>query len=230
MMKIYFNFVLLLISFSAVASESSVYDFSWLDKDKEVYVLQNRKFRKDGRLYFSVNGIKTLSGAFVDSYGASGRVGYFFQEDWGVEFLYSKYTGEENDTAKGVRAQSTVPFYRKMDTMMGGIIWWSPFYAKINTFNSIFYYDWMFGLGVAQGQTQDNRNLFLPGNPSTLTTEAVTGGIWATSMRFHLDQAWSVRLDFTGFHYNGTKQVTASQKSTDLFSNYDFSVGLAFAF
>lgn len=222
----------LLIASAAIASEKSVYDFSWLDKDKEVYVLQNRKFRKDGKLYVGLNATKTLSGAFIDQLGGTVRGGYFFKEDWGFEALFSKYTGSENDTAKGVRAQSTVPFYRKFDTVMGGLVWWSPFYAKINTFNEIFYFDWMFGLGVAQIKTLDNRNKFDLGsaNENSLTSENSMGGMWSTAMRFHINQAWSLRLDFTGIHYNAKRNTSASAGKSQLFSNYDFGLGLMFAF
>jgi outer membrane beta-barrel protein len=224
----------LLIASAAIASEKSVYDFSWLDKDKEIYVLQNRKFRKDGRLYVGVGGIKTLSGAFVDTLGANVRAGYFFKEDWGVELLYAKYSGTENDTAKGVREQGTVPFYRKFDSVMGGIVWWSPFYAKINTFNEIFYFDWMFGLGVAQVTTLDNRNKFTPAAGSSETSENTTGGLWSTALRFHINQAWSLRLDFTGVHYSATRKSETESGSgiskSQLFSNYDFGLGLMFAF
>ncbi len=220
----------LLLSFVALASEKSVYDFSWLDKDKEIYVLQNRKYRKDGRLYVGVGGIKTLSGAFVDAYGGNARLGYFFKEDWGVEFLYAKYQGEENDTAKGVKDQGTVPFYRKFDSVMGGLLWWSPFYAKINTFNEIFYFDWMFGAGVAQVTTLDNRNKFLPAKPNTLTSENTTGAMWSTALRFHINQAWSLRLDFTGVHYSADRKTSNTEGKSQLFSNYDFGLGLMFAF
>ena len=220
----------LLIASAAIASEKSVYDFSWLDKDKEIYVLQNRKFRKDGRVYVGLNAIKTLSGAFIDQLGGNIRAGYFFKEDWGFEVLYGKYTGSENDTAKGVREQSTVPFYRKFDTVMGGLIWWSPFYAKINTFNEIFYFDWMFGLGVAQVKTLDNRNKFLPAAPNTLTSEDTTGALWSTALRFHINQAWSMRLDFTGIHYSADRKTSNTSGKSQLFSNYDFGLGLMFAF
>ena len=152
--------IMCLISTLSMAAEKSLYDFSWLDRDKEVYVLQNRKFRKDGKVYVGATAEYLLNGAFINSYGGAFRAGYFFNEDWGIELIYGKNSGSENDTAKGVREQSTVPFYRKVDTYAGGMLMWSPFYSKINTFNKIFYFDWMFGLGVAQVQTKDNRNLF----------------------------------------------------------------------
>ncbi len=218
----------------ALAGEKSVYDFSWLDKDKEIYVLQNRTYRKDGKVYIGVSGVKTLSGAFIDAMGAQARVGYFFKEDWGVEFLYAKYSGSENDTAKGVKEQGTVPFYRKLDNAMGAILWWSPFYAKINTFNEIFYFDWMFGIGAAKVETLDNRKKLEPGESSTLTSESNTAGVWSTAVRFHINQAWSLRLDFTGMHYNADRksenEASEAINKSMLFSNYDVGVGLMFAF
>ena len=58
----------MLLSTSLMASESSLYDFSWLDKDKEVYVLQNRQFHKKGTMNLALGGGMTVSGAFVDAY------------------------------------------------------------------------------------------------------------------------------------------------------------------
>ena len=220
---------------SVFAAEKSVYDFSWLDQDKEIYVLQNRKFRKDGRFYVGVNGVKTLSGAFIDSYGVNLRAGYFFKEDWGVEFLYGKNSGDENDTAKGVKSQGTVPFYRKIDSYYGGLVTWSPFYAKVNTFNKVFYYDWTFGAGAASVTTQDNRRKFdsIPSN--ALTNESAIAGIWNIGFRFYLTQSWSLRFDFTGFHYNADKTISqgtggAVSKEKTLNSTYDMGAGLNYSF
>jgi hypothetical protein len=77
-----------LITTSVMASEKSVYDFSWLDKDKEIYVLQNRRYRKAGTVYLGLTGKKTISGAFIDSYGGTARGGFFFSEDWGIEGVF----------------------------------------------------------------------------------------------------------------------------------------------
>lgn len=239
MKNILWLFATLLFSGAVLANEKSLYEFSWLDKDKEIYVLQNRKFRKDGRVYVGGTLGKTLNGAFIDAYGGSVRVGYFFKEDWGIELLYGKNTGEESDTAKGVREQGAVPFYRKIDTYMGGMLTWSPFYSKINTFNKIFYYDWLFGVGVASITTEDNRNKFDTGTPvanqNTLTSESTMGGIWNTGFRFYISDSWSVRLDFTGMHYSANRQrkptgSAAQIKSSSMYSNFDLGLGLNYAF
>lgn len=237
MKNILWLFATLIFSGTVLANEKSLYEFSWLDKDKEIYVLQNRKFRKDGRVYVGGTLGKTLNGAFIDAYGGSVRAGYFFKEDWGIELLYGKNTGEESDTAKGVKEQGAVPFYRKIDTYMGGMLTWSPFYSKINTFNKIFYYDWLFGAGVASITTKDNRNKFDTASVDrdTLTSESTMGGIWNTGFRFYISDSWSVRLDFTGMHYSANRQrkptgSTAQIKSSSMYSNFDLGLGLNYAF
>lgn len=216
------------------AGEKSVYEFSWLDKDKEIYVLQNRKFRKDGRLYVGATVAKTLSGAFIDSYGGSARAGYFFSEDWGVEFAYGKNSGSENDTAKGVSEQGSIPYYRKIDTYTGAMLMWSPFYSKINTFNQIFYFDWMIGLGAANIKTLDNSNKFANTTDNTLSSENLMGILWNTGLRFYISENWSLRLDFTGLNYKAEKSRDTNTgnnlKTNKIFSNYDLGVGLIYSF
>lgn len=232
--KLFLLFFILLTSSFVVASEKSVYEFSWLDKDKEVYVLQNRRFRKVGKIYIGADGVKTISGAFVDSYGGTIRGGYFFSEDWGVEGVFGKNSGSKNDTAKGVEDQQANAFYRKVDTYMGAMAMWSPFYSKINTFNKVFYYDWMFGLGVASVKLLDNRGEFNSVTSTTLTSSSGIGALWNTGLRVYINDSWSLRIDFTGLHVkpedsdiedNGNSVTTSA-----LFSNYDLGFGLNYTF
>lgn len=237
MTKLFLIFSALIFSLMSFAAEDSLYNFSWLDKDKEIYVLQNRKFRKDDQLYVGFSGVRTLNGAFIDSVGVTGRGGYFFSEDWGIELVYGKNFGTENNTAKGVREQGTVPYYRKIDTYMGGMLMWSPFYSKINTFNHIFYYDLILGAGVANVTTLDNRNRFDTGSSERgeLTSESNIGGIWNTGVRFYINQDWSVRIDFTGIHYQADKtrkleNASSTTKTKQMFSAYDLGLGLNYTF
>ena len=236
MKKITWILLSLILSTAVVASEKSLYNFSWMDKDKEIYVLQNRKFRKDGSFYIGATAGKNLNQAFLDAYGGSARAGYFFSEDWGIEFLFGKNDSKENDTAKGVREQGTVPFYREIDSYMGGMLMWSPFYSKINTFDQVFYFDWMFGVGLASIKTMDNRNRFTPGaDEGKLTSENTTGAVWNTGFRFYITQNWSLRLDVTGLTYSAdkTKQAegaSGTSKTKKLFTSYDLGLGLNYAF
>lgn len=224
----------LMMSFLVYADEKSLYNFSWLDKDKEIYVLQNRKFRKDGSFYVGGTLAYNLSQDFLDAYGGTLRAGYFFREDWGIEAVYGKNTSTESDTAKGVKEQGAFPFYREIDTYMGAMVMWSPFYSKINTFNRVFYFDWMFGLGVASINTKDNRNLFKATGDSSLTSESVMGALWNTGFRFYINENWSLRLDITGLTYSADKskgdEAGNSSKATKLFTDYDLGLGLNYAF
>jgi outer membrane beta-barrel protein len=223
----------MLLSTVVLANEKSLYNFSWLDKDKEIYVLQNRRFRKVGTVYMGLTGQKTISGAFIDAYGGTARGGFFFSEDWGIEGVFGKSSGTKNDTAKGVEDQQSKAFYRKVDNYMGAMLMWSPFYSKINTFNQVFYYDWMFGLGVASVKLIDNRGEFETPTTSLTTTNNI-GAMWNTGLRVYISDSWSLRIDFTGLHVKPKKENVKdganSVTTSTLFSNYDLGVGLNYAF
>jgi outer membrane beta-barrel protein len=230
-MKRILSFILLLISTFTFAAEDSMYDFSWLDKDKEVYVLQNRKFRKKGNVYIGGTVGRSVSGAFIDSSELNLLGGFFFSEDWGVEFSYTNADGSLNKTGDSVLAQGSVPFYRKIDTATSAMLLWSPFYSKINTFNKIFYYDWMFGAGFVSAVTQDNRKEFFGGSSADEITEESTSGVaWMTAVRFYISPSWSTRIDFRGTHINADFQVTASDSEKRWSNYYNFNIGLNYTF
>ncbi len=218
------------------ASEKDIYEFSWLDPDKEVYVLQNRKFRKAGHLHINAGGGITTSGAFVTSTAIQGRVGYFMTEDFGIEGLYSKNNGKENDTAKGVRntggaGTGVTPFRRIVDNYWGVMALWSPFYSKINTFNKIVYMDWIFGLGYSQLKEKNNKNKFLllAGDPNANveTLESHSGVMWEAGMKFYLDPNFSIRADLTSVLYSANNVSTSG---TSLKTNYDATLSLGYSF
>lgn len=223
----------LILSTKLFASEKDIYEFSWLDPDKEVYVLQNRKFRKAGHLHVNAGAGITTSGAFVDSSAIQGRVGYFMTEDFGFEGLYSKNSGKENNTAQGVRSSGpqgtgTTPFRRIVDNYWGAMILWSPFYSKINTFNSIVYMDWIFGVGYAQLKEKNNKLAFQSAALAKQETiESHSGIIWEAGMKFYLDQSFSIRADLTAVHYSANNVSTSG---TAYKSNYDATVSLGYAF
>ena len=224
----------LLISATAFASESSLYDFSWLDKDKEVYVLQNRQFFKKGTMNLAVGAGMTLSGAFVDAQAIQGRIGFYPLENWGIELVFSANSGKENDNAKAVRLNGgagSVPFRRIVKDYFGGMIQWAPFYAKVNTFNKVLYVDWYLGLGYAKLDEENNRIELGASNDKTVTKESHNGLLWGTGLRVFITKRWHARLDLTGIHYSATKatEVKANGKGTSYYNNYDLalSVGMS---
>lgn len=236
-MKKLLGLLLFSICSFSIASEKSMYDFSWLDKDKEVYVLQNRKYRKKSKLYLGTTFGKSLSGAFVDRYTGSFYGGYFFNENWGLEVSYNKASNTTNSTHDAVKTAGTVAFYRKIDSDITAHIVWSPFYSKINTFNKIVYYDWLFGLGVSSLTTQDNRNEFKnESDPDhdVLVEESATAFSWFTGFRFFISESWSMRMDFKGTHSNADRAIEAGAGQFDVekswFHYYDFKLGLNYTF
>lgn len=216
------------------ASEKDIYEFSWLDPDKEVFVLQNRKYRKAGHVHVNVGGGITTSGAFVDSTAIQGRAGYFFTEDFGFEGIYSKNSGKENETAKGVRnsgggGTGTTPFRRIVDSYMGAMILWSPFYSKINTFNSIVYMDWIFGIGYGQLKEKNNKLRFTVGQSAEgqETLETHNGIMWEAGLKFYLSENFNIRTDLTAIHYSADNIATSGSSYK---SNFDATISLGYSF
>ncbi len=217
------------------SSESNTYNFGWLDPDKAVHVLQNRKYVKSQHLLFHLGYGMTTSGAFVDANAFQGRASYFFNENWGAEFLYSKNNGEENVAAKSLRSPgpskaSTVPFRRIVDGYYGGFILWSPFYAKINTFNSVVYLDWILGAGYGKLDETNNRQEFeTNGINSVFTKESHSGPMWTTGLLFFVSQRFTIRLDLTAVHYKA-KEAKTDTTTQIWYSNFDASLSLGVSF
>jgi outer membrane beta-barrel protein len=234
--KVLSTLVLFTLTFTTnlFASEKDIYEFSWLDPDKEVFVLQNRKFRKAGHVHINLGGGITTSGAFVDATSIQGRVGFFFTEDYGFEGIYAKNSGKENDTARGVRAANgggtgTTPFRRIVENYSGAMFLWSPFYSKINTFNSIVYMDWIFGVGYAQLKEKNNKLRITQGQSAEgiETSESHTGILWEAGLKFYLSENFNIRTDLTAVHYSADN---ISTPGTSYKSNFDATVSLGYSF
>lgn len=234
--KVLTTLVLFTLTFTTnlFANEKDIYEFSWLDPDKEVFVLQNRKFRKAGHVHINLGGGMTTSGAFVDATSIQGRVGFFFTEDYGFEGIYAKNSGKENNTAKGVRAANgggtgTTPFRRIVENYSGAMFLWSPFYSKINTFNSIVYMDWIFGVGYAQLKEKNNKLRITQGQSAEgiETSESHTGILWEAGLKFYLSENFNIRTDLTAVHYSADN---ISTPGTSYKSNFDATVSLGYSF
>ena len=196
-------FIILIFSFTGCltfAAEGDTYSFSWLDSDKEVFVLQNRKYRKRGKLYINAGVGTTTSGSFTDAKFIQARGGYFFLEEWGLEGLYVKHSGEENETFENVK-RTVFPGYHLINGYKGLMLLWSPFYAKINTFNQIIYLDWMFGLGFVSIQGEHNRKSYEENNQRENEYENHSGLVWDIALKIFLSKNWEVRVDLTTIHY-----------------------------
>ena len=237
---ILFSTYFLIFPIDSRSSEDNLYSFSWLDKDKEVYVLQNRKYRKKRSFYVSGGAGITTSGAFTNAYSFPLNAGYFFQEEWGIDLSFTKNMGQENSTAELVKNPSgssgSVPFRVFIKNYIGAQLYWSPFYSKINTFNKIVYLDWMFGIGGAYVSESNNRNIV---NSYDVGKRSVTddsldvsdshfGLIWSTGLQFYLSKDYYLKLGLTAIHFN--TKTSASGSETTLYNNYDLTLGLGYIF
>lgn len=237
MQKIFLSllFVLLMFTTKIFAEEGSTYSFGWLDKDKEVYVLQNREYRKVHNLNLNVAYGMSLSEAFVDETILQGRIGYYFWESLGLEILYSKNDGKTNSTYTGLTGgygggPGSTPYIQIIDSYTALILNWSPFYSKINLFNAIVYLDWTFGLGGVSIKENTNAEQIAYALPSQeLISETDTGLIFQTSWIFYLSRAFSIRADLMGLFYsaNAPSSGDVVKQST---SQWDAVLGVGFRF
>lgn len=219
----------LIFTFS-YASENSVYDFTWLDKDKEIYVLQNRKFRKKGKLQVAASFGMTNARAYVDATSLQGRASFFFKEDYGIQFVYAKNDSKFNELANRVVDQNAVPYTRFIDEYKGVEFVWSPFYSKINIFDKILYYDWMFNIGYQSINTSDNRRQFTVTTDTALTEQSVNGFSIGTTFLFHITQSIGIRLDITQLRFNSDFFTNTNQSEKYWFKNTDITVGFNYKF
>lgn len=202
-------FLSLMISHVSFAGEDSTYSFSWLDRDKEVYVLQNRKYRKKNHFILNVGYGVTTSGAFTNGNAIQGKLSYFMHEEFGLGIVYTKNQGEENTTAETLRGTSGTagarPFRRITENYMGAMFLWSPFYSKINTFNKIIYLDWIIGLGFGKLDESNNREEVLVGADRDDITESHQGPMWSLGAMFYLSKMMSLTFDVNAFHYQAER-------------------------
>ena len=218
-------------------STGDAYDFSWLDPGKKIFVLQNRRFIKRGKLNFSVGSGVTTSGAFVDSFNLSGRGSYFFTEEFGIELLYSKNNGKENSTAESVRnpgGAGSIPFRRIIDNYYGAYLSWSPFYSKINTFNQIIYLDILFNLGIVSMEETNNAQEVSVGGAGSfeMSTEQRTALSWDVGWKVYLSEYMDLRLDVTALHYQATSAlgIVTNSDEKNWYSHYDLALSLGVRF
>ena len=208
-------------------SNSDEYNFSWLDPDKKIYVLQNRKYLKAGHLMVSAMGGVASTSPYLTTYNVQPRLSFFLSEAFGIETFYTLMSNSENGNFDALKqaSPSTNPLIREIRSQYGVLLNYVPWYAKINVFNKILYFDWYFsgGAGTIQSALDRRQTVSAPHDyveQSTLGVFAGTGHI------YHLTQDFSVRLDMTASFYRAPNLGTSGDKIW--FSNYLFAIGLGY--
>lgn len=222
--------LMLMLTRETKAGEESLYDFLWLDPDKKVYVLQNKLYKKEKSFYFDLGYIANQTSKFQDTNGFALKGGYYFHEEFGIELFYQQYANNNNDDFRNVAAiNGVVPFIRRMNDSYGAVAIWSPFYGKINTFNQIFYFDWSFGAGIAQVNTDSNiRSVRILNAPNKYEKKSYNGGVLKTKLKFHLKENVHLGLEYMNTYYMAPGPK--APKSDKLRTNTDVILSIGFSF
>ena len=226
---------ILLTLFSAVlkAAEKDLYYFLWLDPDKKVFVLQNKIHKKENTIYANIGYGSGLSSNFQDTSLLHFNAGYSFTETWAIEGLYTSYTNKDNDAFTNLKKlNGAVPFIRNTKSNYGVIAKWSPFYGKINTFNQIFYFDWSFGAGLGQLNTESNAlTAATPSRANTYANESYTSLLSKTELTVHLNKNIHINA---GLLFNTYKApgptINGVSPNAKLRNNMDVVFGVGFSF
>jgi outer membrane beta-barrel protein len=215
------------------ADEKDLYDFLWLDPDKKVYVLQNKVHKKAKTFYLNAGYGTGLSSNFQDTSMIHTNFGYYFNEEWAIEGLYTKYSNSNNEAFDNLqKLNSSVPFIRKTKSNYGVLAKWSPFYGKINTFNKIFYFDWSFGLGYGKLKTESNATTVAVTSISNTYKDEDYGTIIAkTGLSFHATKNIHLGLDLLFNNYKAPGPTVSGKTPTaKMRTNTDavFTIGVSF--
>lgn len=209
------------------ANSDDEYNFSWLDPDKKVYVLQNRKYRKTNRFAIFGSGGLNLSNPYRTEYEFVPRVAYWFSEQWGAEIFFSVISNGDNENLRALKAMSNaLPFVRENRSFYGAAVSFTPWYSKLNFFNKILYFDWLFLAGMGQTSTAVDQNTRAD-RVSDFKTENLFTFFYGTGLQFYLTRNFLMRLDLIGMMYNATG---ADNKSKTYVQNYEFTAGAGWAF
>lgn len=211
---------------AAVSGDDSdnEYNFSWLDPDKKVSVLQNRKFRKANRILLSLNVGFADTNAYEKSYVVDPRLAYYFSEAWGIEVFYSAFSNKKNATYMALGSTTVLPDIIELKNQVGILLQWVPWYAKINVFNTVLHFDWYFTGGVGT----INANM-IPGKGTGTSggeiSKSLTGYHLGTGHLFHVTDNFDVRLDFRNTWFKAPERAVSGKETFFNSTTFQFGVG-----
>lgn len=215
------------------ASEGDLYDFLWLDPDKQVYVLQNKVYEKKGTFYANLGYLYGVSNEFQDTHGLHLSAGYYFTEELAFEVFGNTYSNSNSESYENLeRINNSVPFVRRLESFYGGMVVWSPFYGKVNTFNKVFYFDWSIGLGAGKVNAESNALTAAdPNQASSFAKESYTAGAIKTGLRFHATENIHLNVEYLRTTYKAPGPTINSRPGEEKFranSDLIFSIGFSF--
>lgn len=176
----------------AVALELKPSEMKGKARQKSVYVLQNRFFKKSLRPEIGIYAGTFLNEAYTDTFGFGGKLSFHFTEWLAVEAFYTKTEVSDSEDKKAlqqliydsVRGGTKVPevevnpVYSATDVTAA----FSPFYGKLNFLDMLIVYS----------------DLFLTGGVSSIDTfqGQKSGLVMGIGQRFYFHKSMSVSIDY----------------------------------
>ncbi len=198
--------------------EKPLEDFSGLGKlapFSQISVIQKRFLPKTSRFEFFAGLVDVVNDPWFIGIGVDGRLGYHFNEAWGVELTQVLISSSQRQAIKDLRDQNGV----KTESIVtaknytGGAVVWTPIYGKMGMLNRrIIPFDMYFSLGG--GSTS------IDGGAGGSTLHLGTGQIFA------LTKGIGLRWDFTWNAFNAAPTTGQTQN----FNNLMLSFGASFFF
>lgn len=221
-------------------NERDEYDFSWLDPDKKIYVVQNRKYQKASRFEISTGYGVGMGESYRTQRQWNYRGSFYFSEHWGISgFGFSNFNSE-NDDYEQLRLQNRVPVVRDTHNYIGASIMWIPFYGKINLFNHLFYIDWSFELGGGSATTEIDLNRSASGTP-VIEGSSHSAFHWGSGWKFFINRHWGMKLDFLATYYKAPSGIplgtaaaatagSVAGSEDQNYDNYYLTLGMSYTF
>lgn len=147
-------------------------DKYWSAKDDDYGVIQNRTFSKGKKFFGSLVYGPLVNDAFAKSRAMGGILGYYFNEDFGIEGHYFSYDTQKSETVDkfNTLAANVSPNYTLLKDAYAVSVSYTPFYAKMAFMNkAILYFDMGFTAGV--GMTSYNQVVLPKNNAGTILAE-----------------------------------------------------------
>lgn len=178
----------------------------WAAKDDDFSVVQNRRYTKAERFFFTGSGGITINDPFAKGTLMAAQVGYFFSERWGVDFTYTKGSLEDGDSTTKFKSSfsGVSPDYNFFDSSMIASVTFVPLYAKMSFMDkSIIYFDMGISLGAGTLDYSIQRDTGAIAKNSFAYKVGVTQQIF-------FSEHFAVRLDFNNTWAEEDRMVYAA--------------------
>lgn len=184
-------------------------DKYWAAKDDEYGVIQNRTFSKTGKMYASLVYGPIINDPFAKGKASGAMLGYFINEDFGVELSLLTYGSAQNDTVSSYETQfgGAKPDFSLVKAANTLSVTYTPFYAKMAFMNiGILYFDMGVTLGLGQTSYEIQKvNKDGSGN-KTQANEMQTSGTYEIGFvqQLFINKNVAFRLDIKNSYYQQT--------------------------